>query len=463
MKRFMLLVAKALGLSVLLGFSTQQILKADIKIITSNVLGESAYKKYAKCSTVALGTRLNAFKELLNFEKPDVMCLQELDRFWLDGLQAMSAFSGHQVIAEHLSLLAIVFNPARLTHLKTVHRATGPGKGIQAVTFRVNDTGQVFCVINIHAPFPKAENFQADYDFVINQFKNVPVVAMGDLNTGSSDNSVFFSRLFSSFQELAPTVGFTSRNVHTNAGEKIDYVYGQDVVASSAHTAPNCMSNVDLLLPHAPNSSFDFSDTNNHYSDHAAVVVEVSLPEVAVVAPVVPVVPVVPVAQAVTQTVIIDDSSDSEPVRKAPRRTYSSHVFTRAPSLRPGDEISLDKFNQSEMVYTSGINVIYRGGLYEQTDMSGGTLRYIEHAPARSQAATSASTTLHSTAYRHATIPGVVGWDENGFLVLEKNDGSRVRVAPDLRNQGFVYVINRTKLGQDDFGFKQGDRVPRAY
>ena len=244
-------------------------------IMSSNLLAEKPYSKYCKTARLEFEFRKLRFLELIRAEAPEIMLLQEVDPAWREALISNLRLLGYEVVFGECwsSGLAVAW---RSTSFKSLGNwASDSEAGLLVGKLQSLSAERKLTVINLHAPWGKASIRAAAY----NQYlvADGSIVVGGDFNTDNPETNTnltfFMSNYFSEqlqFSEATKMLDFTARNVNTNHPEKLDYIVMKGLVSSGAKAIP---SSVQLLLPHADGAHFSPENKDNHFSDHAAVLV----------------------------------------------------------------------------------------------------------------------------------------------------------------------------------------------
>ncbi len=250
-----------------------------IKVITINLLAEKPYRKYGKVALVDFSKRSERFYLQITNLMPDVMLLQEVDMMWREYLELYIVKLGYAISFGECwsSGLAIAWkqdsmkpNNAQPVNFKEA--------GIFNLWLKKSESNEIISFVNLHAPWGKAEKFDNFYTSLIEGA--CPLLIAGDFNTDGPENNnfnYFFSKLFKSekgYKELTESIQFTARNVKTNNAEKLDYIVGLNIFGNNTKIYPEILS---LLLPHSPGGEFFSDNENNHFSDHALVLSNITI------------------------------------------------------------------------------------------------------------------------------------------------------------------------------------------
>ena len=248
-------------------------------VITINLLAEKPYRKYGKVALVDFSKRSERFYLQITKLMPDVMLLQEVDMMWREYLELYIVKLGYAISFGECwsSGLAIVWkqdsmkpNNAQPVNFKEA--------GIFNLWLKKSESNEIISFVNLHAPWGKAEKFDNFYTSLIEGA--CPLLIAGDFNTDGPENNnfnYFFSKLFKSekgYKELTESIQFTARNVKTNNAEKLDYIVGLNIFGNNTKIYPEILS---LLLPHSPGGEFFSDNENNHFSDHALVLSNITI------------------------------------------------------------------------------------------------------------------------------------------------------------------------------------------
>ena len=248
-------------------------------VITINLLAEKPYRKYGKVALVDFSKRSERFYLQITNLMPDVMLLQEVDMMWREYLELYIVKLGYAISFGECwsSGLAIAWkqdsmkpNNAQPVNFKEA--------GIFNLWLKKSESNEIISFVNLHAPWGKAEKFDNFYTSLIEGA--CPLLIAGDFNTDGPENNnfnYFFSKLFKSekgYKELTESIQFTARNVKTNNAEKLDYIVGLNIFGNNTKIYPEILS---LLLPHSPGGEFFSDNENNHFSDHALVLSNITI------------------------------------------------------------------------------------------------------------------------------------------------------------------------------------------
>ena len=248
-------------------------------VITINLLAEKPYRKYGKVALVDFSKRSERFYLQITKLMPDVMLLQEVDMMWREYLELYIVKLGYAISFGECwsSGLAIAWkqdsmkpNNAQPVNFKEA--------GIFNLWLKKSESNEIISFVNLHAPWGKAEKFDNFYTSLIEGA--CPLLIAGDFNTDGRENNnfnYFFSKLFKSekgYKELTESIQFTARNVKTNNSEKLDYIVGLNIFGNNTKIYPEILS---LLLPHSPGGEFFSDNENNHFSDHALVLSNITI------------------------------------------------------------------------------------------------------------------------------------------------------------------------------------------
>lgn len=277
-----------------------------LKVISSNLLHEYAYNNYLKAKNlkIELATRNKKFKAFLKQEKADIICLQEFhEESWKAIVEEFAQENDYTLLEE--------LNPDAREGLKTrlgilINNKTIESKGktytnkhAKIMSQRCLDktNNQEFVVFNIHAPWGqggKKRDQTEKYKKCIKFAGKLPIIAVGDWNTDGNpeDNKnkeILLETVFSpadGFEDISNGLAHTARSVHAmDDAQKIDYVVTRGFKKPQLVTTepPHSPQGFNLLLPHTDNSngasSFNPKSPDNHWSDHAAVIVDFDIAE----------------------------------------------------------------------------------------------------------------------------------------------------------------------------------------
>jgi len=262
------------------------------RVMTSNVLGERAYEKHCTQSNLKLDLNIRINKLIFTLKKisPDLVGFQEFDTYEQGAL--MRAFSKEYafIVATELPAYHQMHSHLAFMYKKSVIKADGQSHidsdaKILSQKFIDVKKGNRFIAMVIHAPWgqggdePSYENTYAKYLSFVG-FN--PVIVMGDWNTDGNPlknhNKEIFNRLFNGFVDHTSNLPFTARGVNDSDQEqKIDYIVSVGFrVTGNTQIEPQSFNH---LLVHGSvwNTRFNVADTRNHYSDHAAVFVDLEV------------------------------------------------------------------------------------------------------------------------------------------------------------------------------------------
>lgn len=272
-----------------------------LKVITSNLLHEQAYTTYLKAPSlkVELDHRNKKFKEFLNREKADIICLQEFHADSWGAVVKEFAQENDYTLLEELKpddRDGLKTRLGILTNNKTIQLKdkTYTNKHGRIMTQHCIDkiTNQEFVVFNIHAPWGqggKRKDQTAEYKKCIRLAGNLPIIAVGDWNTDGTpeenkNKKILLETVFAAtdgFEDISNSLPHTARSVNKmDETQKIDYIVtrGFKKPGLVITEPPHSPQGFNLLLPHTDNSngasSFDPHSPDNHWSDHAAVIVD---------------------------------------------------------------------------------------------------------------------------------------------------------------------------------------------
>jgi len=263
--------------------------------MTSNLLGEEPYERYSRIDAglrPLFSTRILQCIETIKKQEPDLIMLQELDKDW--GKWLWKALNKtYSFVFDHTkegnTQMAFMYKKTTIKLSGTSHLEQAAK--ILSQQFIERNTGKSFLAIVIHAPWGQGgikSSYQKRYEhylsFTTKRGEKIPVIAMGDWNTDGSpeqnNNKEIFKRIFdaNNYIEHTKNLPFTARG--TNNSDKtqcIDYIMTagfKEVIP--AKTVPTLFQH---LLIHSPIGTipFDVNDSNNHYSDHAAVIVDLEI------------------------------------------------------------------------------------------------------------------------------------------------------------------------------------------
>jgi len=250
-----------------------------IKVITINLLAEKPYRKYGKVALVDFSKRSERFYLQITKLMPDVMLLQEVDMMWREYLELYIVKLGYAISFGECwsSGLAIAWKQDSMKP-NNVQPVNFKEAGIFNLWLKKSESNEIISFVNLHAPGGKAEKFDNFYTSLIEGA--FPLLIAGDFNTDGPENNnfnYFFSKLFKSekgYKELTESIQFTARNVKTNNAEKLDYIVGLNIFGNNTKIYPEILS---LLLPHSPGGEFFSDNENNHFSDHALVLSNITI------------------------------------------------------------------------------------------------------------------------------------------------------------------------------------------
>lgn len=250
-----------------------------IKVITINLLAEKPYRKYGKVALVDFSKRSERFSLQITKLMPDVMLLQEVDMMWREYLELYIVKLGYAISFGECwsSGLAIAWKQDSMKP-NNVQPVNFKEAGIFNLWLKKSESNEIISFVNLHAPWGKAEKFDNFYTSLIEGA--FPLLIAGDFNTDGPENNnfnYFFSKLFKSekgYKELTESIQFTARNVKTNNAEKLDYIVGLNIFGNNTKIYPEILS---LLLPHSPGGEFFSDNENNHFSDHALVLSNITI------------------------------------------------------------------------------------------------------------------------------------------------------------------------------------------
>ena len=250
-----------------------------IKVITINLLAEKPYRKYGKVALVDFSKRSERFSLQITKLMPDVMFLQEVDMMWREYLELYIVKLGYAISFGECwsSGLAIAWKQDSMKP-NNVQPVNFKEAGIFNLWLKKSESNEIISFVNLHAPWGKAEKFDNFYTSLIEGA--FPLLIAGDFNTDGPENNnfnYFFSKLFKSekgYKELTESIQFTARNVKTNNAEKLDYIVGLNIFGNNTKIYPEILS---LLLPHSPGGEFFSDNENNHFSDHALVLSNITI------------------------------------------------------------------------------------------------------------------------------------------------------------------------------------------
>jgi len=250
-----------------------------IKVITINLLAEKPYRKYGKVALVDFSKRSERFYLQISNLIPDVVLLQEVDMMWREYLELYIVKLGYAISFGECwsSGLAIAWKQDSMKP-NNVQPVNFKEAGIFNLWLKKSESNEIISFVNLHAPWGKAEKFDNFYTSLIEGA--FPLLIAGDFNTDGPENNnfnYFFSKLFKSekgYKELTESIQFTARNVKTNNAEKLDYIVGLNIFGNNTKIYPEILS---LLLPHSPGGEFFSDNENNHFSDHALVLSNITI------------------------------------------------------------------------------------------------------------------------------------------------------------------------------------------
>jgi len=252
-----------------------------IKVVTANLLAEKPYEKYAgNIARLDFFQRSTKFNFQIKMLLPDIMFLQEVDMPWQNYLKTHIEQLGYSFYfgKSWSSGLAIAWRNyiMKPTNSLPLNNSTA---GILSLDFiNIKSKNPIRC-INLHAPWGEAKKHESYYISIIEKKKSL--IIAGDFNTDNPDKNnnynYFFGNLFNSkngFKDLTESIKFTARNVKSNNAEKLDYIVGLNITEHGSTIYPNLLS---LLLPHCQGGDFVLENENNHFSDHALVLCNISI------------------------------------------------------------------------------------------------------------------------------------------------------------------------------------------
>ena len=171
--------------------------------------------------------------------------------------------------------MAVGFKSSRFKLLGDVQ--IWPEAGIMALNLFDLKEQMAFVLVNVHADWGRAGLYRNDFE---SAFKPVgPLVIGGDFNLddfikpGENQNKDIFDCLMETCQlnEFSSGLDFTAKSVHNASFPvKLDMVMGRRFIPLETFRIP---SRFVHLVPHTRDEQFRLDDENNHFSDHAALVV----------------------------------------------------------------------------------------------------------------------------------------------------------------------------------------------
>jgi endonuclease/exonuclease/phosphatase family metal-dependent hydrolase len=243
-----------------------------------NLLAEKPYRRHGRAGHLAFDVRVKRVLELMEAARPDLVLLQEVDERWRAALSDALRARGYAMITGPCwsSGLAIGLRSERLVPRSTL--IEDPAAGLLGVEVLDAVAERAFVAVTLHAPWSKAHDWLPSYRSAFQGSGALVVGGDGNFDgEGNPNRAVIDGELAASASRCDGWTGdlpFTARSVHTDDPVTLDFMAGRGFRRVACAIVPD---SVGLLVPHAlrATGALDLSRPAIHFSDHAALVVDV--------------------------------------------------------------------------------------------------------------------------------------------------------------------------------------------